>query len=146
MRHFRLPALLAFFVALTAHAGPEAPASARDLHVAECVAALGTQTETLAEQVKAGKEEARPLLLKRLESGTAFVGDNYLHGDSDETRARALVNEALGAQKALTANQLAARQALCAAEGARLLAASNGFERAIVKRLARKRMDRLLGS
>lgn len=129
-----------------ANASPAATPTAHDLHAAQCVAALSAHTDSLALQVKAGNQDAAPMLLSRLESGTAFVGDNLLHGDGDEARSRALVNDALGAQKSLTDAQLASRQASCAEEGARLLAASNGLERAVVKRWARKRMDKLLGS
>ena len=103
-------------------------------------------TQSLAAQVKTGKEEARPVLLSRLEAGTAFVGDVYLHGDSDEAQARKLASDALAAQKKLSDAQLTARQNACADEGAQLLAASNGLERAVVKRLAKKRMDRLLSN
>lgn len=134
-------------VAAVAHATtPATNPTARDLRAAACVAALEVHAESLATQVKAGQEAARPLMLSRLESGSAFVGDNYLHGNSDEARARELVNDALGAQKSLTETQLAALQTSCAEEGARLLAAGNGLERAVVKRWARKRMDKLLGS
>ena len=132
--------------AAAARANPEAGPTAQDLHAAQCVAALQVHTQGLADQVKAGKEEVRPILLSRLESGTAFVGDTYLHGHVDEARARALANDALEAQKSLTDAQLAARQSACAEEGTRLLSASNGLERAVVKRLAKKRMDKLLGS
>lgn len=116
----------------------------RELHAAECVAALEAETEGLAAQVKGGDESLRPLLQSRLESGTAFVGDVYLHDGTDEAKARALANAALEAQKSLSTAQLAGRQASCADEGAKLLAASNGLERAIVQRLARRRMTRLL--
>ncbi len=122
-----------------------APPSARDLHAAQCVAALEVNTQSLAAEVKTGKEDTRPMLLSRLESGTAFVGDVYLRGESDEAQARKLANDALEAQKKLSDAQLVGRQNACADEGAKLLAASNALERAVVKRLARKRMDRLLG-
>ena len=103
-------------------------------------------TQDLARQVKVGKEALRPLLLERLVSGTAFVGDTYLHGDSDEKQARELANQALEAQKSLPAPELAARQAACADEGAKLFASSNGLQQAVVKRLAKKRMEKLLGA
>lgn len=120
--------------------------SARDRHAALCVAALEVNTDDLARQVKSGKEAARRLLFDRLVAGAAFVGDTYLHGNSDEQQARALTNQALEAQKKLTAPELAARQAACADEGAKLYAASNVLQRAVVKRLAKKRMDKLLGA
>lgn len=129
-----------------AQAGSATEPSPRDLHAAQCVAALDVNTQDLARQVKSGKEAMRPLLLERLVSGTAFVGDTYLHGDSDEKQARALANQALEAQKSLPAPELAARQAVCADEGARLFASSNSLQQAVVKRLAKKRMDKLLGA
>jgi hypothetical protein len=103
-------------------------------------------TQDLAKQVKSGKEASRAVLLDRLISGTAFVGDTYLHGSSDEKQARELANQALEAQKSLPAPELATRQAACADEGAKLFAASNGLQQAVVKRLAKKRMDKLLGA
>jgi hypothetical protein len=131
-------------LAAIAQASVAAPPSAHDLHAAQCVAALEVLTKSLAAQVRSGNEDARPELLSRLESGTAFVGDVYLRGESNEAAARKLANDALEAQKSLSEAQLAERQRACADEGARLLAASNGLERAVVKRLARKRMERLL--
>ncbi len=122
----------------------EAAPSPRDLHAAECVAALEVDTQDIAAQVKAGNEASRPLLLDRLLAGTAFVGDTYLHGGSDEKQARALANQALEAQKRLPPAALAARQRACATEGAKLYAGSNVLEKAVVKRLAKKRMDKLL--
>jgi hypothetical protein len=119
--------------------------SPRDQHAAQCVAALEVNTEDLARQVKSGQEASRPMLMERLVSGTAFVGDTYLHGGSDEKQARELANRALEAQKSLPAHELTARQTACADEGAKLFASSNGLEQAIVKRLAKKRMDKLLG-
>ena len=142
--------LLNFAAGLTcaafAQASVAAPPSAHDLHAAQCVAALEVLTKSLAAQVKSGKEDARPALLSRLESGTAFVGDVYLRGESDEAAARKLASDALEAQKKLSHAQLMERQNACTDEGAKLLAASNGLERVVVRRLAKKRMDRLLGN
>jgi len=127
-----------------AQAAPDAEPSPRDLHAAECVAALEVNTEDLAKQVKSGKEASRPLLQARLIAGTAFVGDTYLHGNSDEKQARALANQALEAQKSLPPAELAARQLACAKEGTALYDDSNGLEKAVVKRLAKKRMEKML--
>ncbi len=129
-----------------AHAAPDAdqPPSPRDLHAAECVAALEANTQALAKQVMAGNEAPRALLLERLIAGTAFVGDTYLHGNSDERQARALANQALEAQKRLPPAELTARQVACAAEGTKLYDDSNGLEKVVVKRLAKKRMEKLL--
>ena len=130
-----------------AHAAPDAdpPASPHDLHAADCVAALDASTQALAKEVKAGQEASRAPLLDQLIAGTAFVGDTYLHGSSDEKQARALANAAAQAQKSLPPAELAARQVACAAEGRALYDASNGLGKAVVKRLAKKRMDKLLG-
>jgi plasmid stability protein len=141
-----IAALLAIPGLTFAQAAAAAEPSPRDLHAAQCVAALEVNTQDLARQVKVGKEALRPLLLERLVSGTAFVGDTYLHGDSDEKQARELANQALEAQKSLPAPELAARQAACADEGAKLFASSNGLQQAVVKRLAKKRMEKLLGA
>ncbi len=100
----------------------------------------------MAARVKSGDESMRGLLQSRLESGTAIVGDIFLHDGTDEARARALAAEALEAQKRLSTAQLAARQGACAEEGTKLLAASNALERAIVQRQARRRMLKLLAA
>ena len=94
--------------------------------------------------MKAGHEESRALLQARLEAGAAFIGDTYLHEDRDEKRARALADAAAEEQKRLTKAQLQALQTTCAEEGSKLLSNASSFERLIVKRLARKRMDKLL--
>ena len=137
---------LAITPAALAAAAPPAVPSARDLHAAQCVAALEASADDLAVQVKAGKEAARKPLLDPLVAGAAFVGEAYLHGDSNEAQARALVDQAAQDQRSLGAAELAARQAACANEGTRLFTNSNALQRAVVKRLARRRMDRLLGA
>lgn len=140
-----LPCLIgAAAAAPAASRTPSAEPSARDRHAAQCVAALDASADALVLQVKAGREAARQPLLDRLIAGAAFIGDRYLHGDSDEARARALVDQAELAQRRLPPAELAARQAACASEGARLVADGNPLQRAVLKRLARKRMERLL--
>lgn len=146
MKPFVLCVFLILPFGARAQAAPEPPPSARDLHSAQCVAALDLQTRDLARQVKAGKEALRPVLLERLVAGAAFVGDAYLHGDSEEGRARALADQAREAQKQLPTAELAARQTACASEGAQLHASGNALQKAVVKRLAKKRMERLLGA
>ena len=136
-----LIAAAGLWLAAGVHAAEPSP---RDLRAAQCVAALDLNTHELAEQVKAGKESARTVLLDRLVSGAAFLGDSFLRGNRDEQQARKLADQAREAQKNLSAAELAARQAACAAEGARLYAGGNALQRAVVKRLARKRMDTLL--
>jgi len=132
------------FAAAGAKAQPADAPSPRELHAAQCVAALQVDTERLAAEVKAGKAESRPMLQARLEAGVAFVGDAYLQGTRDEARARALANNALEAQKSLSKDELAARQTSCADEGTKLLEESNGLERAVVRQVAKRRMAKLL--
>ena len=110
-----------------------------------CVAALDASTRELAEQKwKGGRDDLRPVLLTRLKSGAAFIGAAYLAGDRDEERSGALLDAAMEAQKALPESELTARQAFCEGEGARLLAAAGALERALVGRVATRRMKRLL--
>lgn len=147
MKRCIVPPILALMLALGAgsatRAGEPTP---RDLRAAQCVAALDENTHELARQVREGKESLRGLLLDRLVAGSAFVGDAYVRGDSDEQEARELTEQMREAQKKLPPRELAARQAACADEGAKLYASGNGLQRAVVKRLAKKRMDRLLGA
>ncbi|MES2717883.1 MAG: hypothetical protein V4795_19100 [Pseudomonadota bacterium] len=138
-------ALVSTLLALAASAQAAEP-TPRDRHAAQCVAALEASADDLVRQVKAGKEAARKPLLDRLVAGASFIGEAYLHGNSSEDQARALVDQAAEAQRRLSPAELAARQAACANEGARLFASSNALQRAVVKRVARKRMDRLLGA
>ena len=49
-------------------------------------------------------------------------------------------------QKSLPPPELAARQAACADEGAKLFAEGNALQQGILKRLAKRRMDKLLGA
>ena len=139
---FGLAALL--FASAAVRAEPVPAPTPAELHAAECVAALEVDTERLAKAVKAGRSESQALLQSRLESGTAFVGEAYLNGTRDEARARELANDALEAQKRLSSAELAARQLSCAAEGMRILDASNVFERAVVRQVAKRRMAKLL--
>jgi hypothetical protein len=144
MTHLFLPAILLGLLLPSALA-TRAVASDREWHTAQCVAALDVHTAALAGQVKAGQEALRPLLLERLQSGAAFVGAAYLRGERDEARAKALLKEALEAQKTLPEAALTARQLECAEEGARLLAQASFFEREVVSLFARRRLNKLLG-
>ena len=132
---FSLPAL-----------GANAPEGATNgqWHYAQCVAALKANTEALAMQVKAGNEELRPLLLARLEQGGAFIGNAYLQGERNEAGAKALLAYAVDDQKNLSGDELAARQAACAGEGARLLARANALGRTVMASFAQRRMNKLL--
>lgn len=143
MTHLLLLAITLGLTPLPALA-TRAAASDQEWHTAECVAALDVNTAALARQVKAGQDELRPLLLDRLKSGAAFVGAAYLRGERDEARAKALLKDALEAQKTLPEPALAARQLACAEEGGRLLAQASFLEREVVSLFAQRRLRKLL--
>jgi len=133
-------------VAPAAQATPAAsvPTTARDTHTAECVAALDVSTREFAEQIRNGRDAVRPLLLARLRSGAAFIGSAYLAGERDPARTKALLEAALEAQKRLPKADLEALQVACEVEGSRLLGGASALERAVVGRIADKRMQKLL--
>ena len=130
--------------AASAQSARSAPPSAREWADAQCVAALDAQTDALARQVKAGQADLRGLLRARLKAGAAFIGRAWLEGQRDEAGSQALLGKAREAQRSLPAAELAQRQTRCAAEGERLLAEANAFNRAVVSKLADRRMKRLL--
>ncbi len=117
-----------------------------DLRAAQCVAALDANTRDLAARVLAGDDKLRPMLMDRLVAGAAFIGDSYLHSSVAEEQAKALTDRAREAQKSLPARALAERQAACADEGSRIYEAGNGLQQMVLKHLARKRMNKLLGT
>ncbi len=145
-RTCRAPLTVLLAALAAAAAAQAAEPTPEDRRAAQCVAALEASADELVRQVKAGKETARKPLLDRLTQGAAFVGDSYLHGNANEDQARALVDQAEAAQRSLSPAELAARQTACAGEANRLLANANALQRAVIKRLARKRMDKLLGT
>ena len=119
-------------------------ATERAQHTAECVAALDVKSSDLARQVKAGRTESQATLQATLEAGAAFIGQAYLQGDRDEARSQALLSAALEAQKLLPEADLAARQAACAQEGARLLSQTDVIGRFVISRLVQRRTQKLL--
>ncbi len=144
LRPYAFAAVLAIASPLAAVAVP-GPVGPQTQHAVECVAALDTETQALAARVKAGSADLRPVLLRRLQAGVALIGERYLHDDAhDEDEAKALAAQARERQKSLTPAQLASRQSACADEGSRLLSSANPLQRAVVRRLAQKRMERLL--
>lgn len=146
IRHALLAGALMAAAALAWADVPDAAvaSTAAERHTAECVAALKTHSEDLAAQVRSGNDGLRGMLRTRLEEGAAFLGTAYLDGERDEAHAHAQLEAALEAQKALTPRALAARQASCAREGDQMLARANFVSRAVVSRVARNRMNKLL--
>lgn len=111
-------------------------------HAAACVAALESEAEILAEQFRQGKVETEPELVQRVQEGFAFIGSVYKQGVRD-AEANKLLKAAEKAQEELPPAELAARQAACQAEGARLLERANFIERAFVNGKAHRRVDKL---
>jgi hypothetical protein len=130
-----LPALLALAVPV-AHADPT-PA-----HAATCVAALKTRAEPLAQRVRGGDSAAEAQLLPIVTSSFAFIGTVYKQGVSN-AQADELLRQAEQAQAQVPPAELARTQDACHAEGLRLLAEANFFERQFVTRAAKRRVDRL---
>ena len=146
------PLLFAALIAFTSLTAMSATATAatteptaHELHTAECVAVLEVHSDAVALKIKAGRDDLRPALLEELDAGAAFIGEAYLQGERDEARSKALLQSALEAQQALSEPDLAARQAACLQEGLKLFAGGNFLERAVVSRVAEKRMKKLLG-
>jgi hypothetical protein len=132
-----LTAALAAALSLSAWAaGPSAE------HSAACVAALQVEAEALADELRHGRTEIEPELVRRVQQGFAFVGTAYLQGLRVE-EANRLLRAAEQAQQLLPAPELAARQAACRSEGTRLLEKANPLERAFVMKAAQRRVDRL---
>ena len=139
----RILMVLAVSSHVIANAAPDARIS-RARHSADCVAALRTDTDNLARQINAGRQEFRSVLLAHLEEGAAFIGDSYLGGNRDETQSKAMLDAATEAQKFLTPQELSSLQLGCSKEGGQLLAATNAINRVVIKRVAKNRMDKLL--
>ena len=110
-------------------------------HSAECVAALEVEAIEMADQLRAGKTEVEPELVRRVQEGFAFIGVAYKQGLRKE-EADKLLKQAEAYTQTLPHAELVARQTACQAEGARLLANANAFERAFVAYAAQKRVDR----
>ena len=111
-------------------------------HSADCVAALEVQAVAMADEMRHGKPELEPELVRRLQEGFAFIGSAYKQGLRKE-EADKLLKSAEEAVKSLPPAELAARQAACRSEGATLLANANFIERAFFNLAAQKRVDRL---
>ncbi|HUP06309.1 MAG TPA: hypothetical protein VMU47_04110 [Caldimonas sp.] len=111
-------------------------------HSADCVAALEVEAIEMADQLRAGKTEIEPELVRRVQEGFAFIGVAYKQGLRKE-EADKLLKQAEANTQTLPHDELVARQAACRSEGARLLANANLFERAFVAHAAQRRVDRL---
>jgi hypothetical protein len=141
---YRLLFLVAIVLFATHAKGSPDDPTEHELHAAQCVAALEAHADDLAAQVRAGHVDLQPLLLEQLKYGTAHIVDSYMQGERNEERARGFLDVALDAQKLLPRSVLVARQSACAQQGAQLLDNADFVGRAVVSRLARRRMKKLL--
>jgi hypothetical protein len=132
---------LAALLLLAALAGAQAKGPTPQ-HSAACVAALESEAEQLADRFRQGHPEIEPVLVERVRQGFAFIGSAWKQGLRDEEADR-LLKAAEEAQKSLSPEQLAERQAACRVEGAKLLAEANVLERAFVDHAAQRRVDKL---
>lgn len=96
----------------------------------------------MADEYRNGRTDIEPELVRRVQEGFAFIGTAYLNGLREE-EANRLLKAAEKAQETLPPAELAARQAACRAEGARLLENANVLERAFVMKAAQRRVDKL---
>ena len=106
------------------------------------MAALESQAEDLAERFRDGHPELEPALVELVQQGFAFIGTAWKQGLRDPEATR-LLKAAEDAQKSLSPQELAERQAACRREGATLLARANIVERAFVQLAAQRRVDKL---
>jgi hypothetical protein len=130
------------FAAASAWALPAHAAGPSPQHSAECVAALQVEAEAMADQVRRGRTEVEPELVRRVQQGFAFIGTAYLQGVRNAEADR-LLKAAEAAQKEIPVAELTARQVACRSEGARLLEKANALERAFVVKAAKRRVDRM---
>ena len=110
--------------------------------VAACTAALMSKAEPLAPRLRAGDPAAHAQLTPMVESAFAFIADAYLQGVG-QARADELLKQARQAQASWPAAQLAPLQDDCLKEGTKLLEGSNFLSRALIRKAAQARIERL---
>lgn len=110
--------------------------------VAECVAAMTTKAEPLAEQAKAGNAQADAQLVPLVTSAFTFIGLAYKQDVSKE-KADKLLDQAKVDQKSMPDKALHTLQDTCQKEGDALYADLNFVEKTIVKQAAKRRIEKL---
>lgn len=135
--------LLAIAALGAACAASGAPALTPDA-AAHCVAVIERRSEVLAERVRQGDDVARAALRAEIEHATVLIGEQYLAGSRDEDVARARLERARQEQRAWPEERRAALYRQCNRTAATTLSGANKLERLIVRRLAAKRLDRML--
>jgi len=109
---------------------------------ANCVAALKTRAEPLAQRVRQGDSNAEAELLPIVTDSFAFIGSSYKQGIESD-KATEMMKAAEARQAQLPPDELSKIQDGCQVEGKQLMAQASAFERMFVNHAARKRIDRL---
>lgn len=111
---------------------------------AACIAAMQTQADDWARQVREGDKASEPALLTELERAAALMGRSYLDGAHDEAKAKARLKAAQDLQATWTDEQRLRLRLTCDGHADAELAATSRPQRFIVERLARSRLKRML--
>jgi hypothetical protein len=125
---------------LIAHAGPAAATDA----AADCVAVIESRAESLVERARNGDGTARTALRAELENAAVLIGDQYIAGARDEDAARARLERSRKVQQSWPEERRAALHRQCSQTAAAMLGSANRLERFFVRRVAAKRMERML--
>ena len=136
------PTILLLLPALLATAVPAVQAAPTPDRAANCVAALKTRAEPLAQRVRQGDAGAETQLLPIVTDSFAFIGSSYKQG-IESAKATEMMKAAEARQAQLPADELAKIQDGCQVEGRQLLSQASAFERMFVNHAARSRIDRL---
>jgi hypothetical protein len=108
-----------------------------------CAAVLKRDVVGLSERFQRGEPSVRNEIQRLTEQTFTFIGIAYKRGLRNP-QADQMLDEAERAQQKLPALALRQLSSDCQAEGARLLAASNAIERALVRNRAKARVEHLL--
>ena len=112
-------------------------------HASACVAVLRGEVDAQVLRHRAGQSANEADMVRMTEQAFAFIGTAYKSG-LRKPEADVLLAEAERAQKSQSAESLRALSASCQAEGGRLLADSNVFERALASNRAKAKVDKQL--
>ena len=109
---------------------------------AACVAALKARAEPLAQRLRNGDTSAEAPLRPIVTASFAFIGSAYKQG-LRKKQADEMLGQAEQRQAELPPEQLAQLQDSCQAQGQRLYAEANYFERIFVSQAANARIAKL---
>jgi hypothetical protein len=108
------------------------------------VAVIERRAEALAERARNGDGVARAALRGELERAAMLIGEQYVGGARDEDVARARLERSRMAQRSWPQERVEALHRQCSLTAGAMLGGANKVERFVVRRLAAKRMDRML--